>query len=80
MGRHITQKSVHLKLDYTTAAWLQKWAFTDARSKNAIINDAVAIWVRLREAKSRAGMYHKQEDFAEACAALNIDPSLKQRL
>lgn len=80
MSRRVNQKSIHLKLEYTNAAWLEKWAFTDARSKNGIINDAVALWIRLREQKARAGMYNKSRDFAEACAALSIDPSLHHSL
>lgn len=74
--RQKTQKSVHLKLNYITDAWLQKWAYTEARPKNRLINDACALYVRLLETKARYGMAGKRAEFADLCAELNIDPTL----
>lgn len=75
--RQKTQKSVHLKLHYVTDAWLQKWAFTEARSKNGLINDACALLVRLLETRARYGLAGKRSEFADLCGRLNIDPELK---
>lgn len=80
MKKKITQKSVHLKLDYTAAAWIEKWSFAERRSKNAIINDAVALRVKIRELKSRYSIYGNQAEFGEICGKLNINPNLRERL
>ena len=74
--RKVTQKSVHLKLNYITDAWLDKWAFTEARPKNRLINDACALYVRLLETKARYGEAERREDFADLCNKLFIDPGL----
>lgn len=75
--RKVTQKSVHLKLNYITDAWLEKWAFTEVRPKNRLINDACALYVRLLETKARYGMAGKSTEFADLCGRLNIDATLK---
>lgn len=75
--RQVTQKSVHLKLNYVIDAWLDKWTFTEGRPKNRLINDACALYVRLLEAKARYGAVGKRAEFADLCNKLFIDPTLK---
>lgn len=70
------QKSMHLKLNYESVAWLEKWAFTDGRPKNAIINDAVKAWITCREKAARAAMYGKRAEFCEHLNEAGINPDL----
>lgn len=63
----IHQQSVHLKLDTLKYAWLCQESLIDGTPKNRIINRAVALYIRMQDARRRHGMYNRLEEWDELC-------------
>lgn len=68
----IKQRSVHLKLDNISYAWLENEVFQSGYNRNRLINIAVNTYIRLSQARRRHEDAGKLQEYIEHAKALNI--------
>lgn len=67
----ITQKPISVRLDITSEKWLNTIAFQENTPKNRLINEAVRLYVRVKQSRMRAIMQKQLHEWDDA--ALKID-------
>ena len=53
-----TQKPIIVRIDITSENWLNILSLEEGKPKNQLINEAVRMYIRLQQSKTRAAMHH----------------------
>lgn len=68
----IQQKSMHLKLDNVTYAWLRQLQFRTEIPFNRLVNLACIRFVEMQQARQRAKMSGREEEWTRAAKEVGI--------
>ena len=52
-----TQKPISVRIDITSENWLNILSLEEGKPKNQLINEAVRMYIRLQQSKTRATMH-----------------------
>lgn len=66
-----TQKAISVRLDITSENWLNNIVLQENTPKNRLINEAVRLYVRVKQSRMRAIMSNHLDEWDDA--ALKID-------